>query len=258
MTVAVSYDGFDLTTGYYRVTELNPISSPRKTTELLNLARKHGSERVSELFEAKTIVVSGYMIATTREQLEEVIDNLKVQLRRESGELQYDWRTGVRIYNCTAKQFTVDRDQTNISFVPYSIEFECESPFGKDGVTDTWMAATSITSAISDTAITANGTMDSQPIITITVGAMNPVVSPVTMTIANETLSQYLDITATFAVGDVITVDCSNYRVFKNGALIKSSGQFPYWSVGAGVFHYSDTATTRTVAVTTTSERLYL
>ena len=257
MTTTISYDGLDLTTGYYRVNDLSPMSSPNKNTELLALARKHGSVRVSELYEAKSIIVSGHIIATSAAELEGVIDDMKSHLRRESGELQYDWDSGVRIYECTAKRVTIDKNRENISFVPYQIEFECESPFAKDGVTDTWMNAAAITAAISDTNITANGTMDSQPTITITVTAITPGTS-VTMTIANESLSQYLDITSTFTAGDIVTIDCVNYRVFKNGALIKSSGQFPYWPVGAGVFHYEDTASTRTLAVTTTSERLYL
>lgn len=258
MTATVTYDGFDLTAGLYRVTALDPMSSPKKMTELLQLARKHGSLRVFESYESKTIMVAGYINATSSAELEGAIDTLKSFMRRESGDLEYDWDGGVRIHNCTATDVNISRDQTNISFVPYAISFECESPFAKDGVTDTWMAATAITTAILDTAITANGTMDSQPTITITVGAINPTVSDVTMTISNEANSQNLAITATFVAGDVITIDCTNYRVFKNGALIKTSGQFPYWAVGAGVLHYEDTATTRTLAVTTTSERLYL
>lgn len=257
MTTTVSFAGLDLTTGFYRVRELNPISSPNKMTELIALARKHGSIRVFESFESKTITVAGQIVASSSSELETAIDTLKSHLRRESGELQYDWESGVRIYSCTAKSFNIDRSQTNISFVPYSIVFECESPFAKDGVTDTWMAATAITTATSDTNITAGGTMDSQPTITITVTAISPGTS-VTMTVANESQSQYLDITSTFTAGDIVTIDCMNYRVFKNGALIKSSGQFPYWPVGSGVFHYEDTAASRTLAVTTTSERLYL
>ncbi len=258
MTSTVSFSGLDLTSGYYTVNELDPISSPSKMTELIALARKHGSVRVFESYNSKTILVSGRITATSSSELETAIDTLKAHMRRESGELQYDWESGVRIYSCTAKNVTIDRNQMNISFVPYQIEFECESPFAKDGVTDTWMAATAITTSSLNTNITAEGTMDSQPIITITVSAMDPVISDVTMTIANESNSQYLDITATFAVGDIITIDCMNYRVFINGLLVKSSGQFPYWVAGAGVLYYGDTATTRTLAVTTTSERLFL
>ncbi len=255
---SVAFDSFELNSGFFRVNKCDTESSPAKITTMLQLARAHGSKRVFEKYDAKNIVVSGMIVCTTQVELQDQTDLLKNWLRRESGALRRDYSTGYREWVCTAKNVIVPIAQENISFGPYSIEFECESPFATDGVTDTWMNATAITTATSDTNITVNGTMDGQPVITITVTAINPTVSDVTMTIANTSNSQYLDITATFAAGDIVTVDCENNRVFINGILVKSSGQFPYWATGSGVLHYEDTATTRTLAVTATSERRYL
>lgn len=258
MVTAISYDGFDLNDGTYNTVDLNPMGSPSKKTTTLDLARADGSLRVFQKFASKNIILTGRIISDTKANLDLAIDALKMQMRREMGDLQYEWGNGVRIHNCTAVDVKCEKGPGDISTCPFQIVFECESPFATDGVTDTWMNAAAITTSTSDMNITINGTMDAQPIITITVTAINPTISNVTMTVANTSNSQYLDITSTFAAGDIVIIDCVNYRVFKNGVLIKASGQFPYWATGAGVLHYEDTATTRTLAVTTTSERRYL
>lgn len=256
--VAVSYDGFDLTSGFYRVRELNPVGSPTKNTVLLPLARTDGSLRVFQSYESKTIVVSGQIVATTRAELEGAIDTLKVQLRRESGDLQYDWGTGVRIHNCTVTNFSIDRKPENISFVPYTIVFECESPFATDGVTDTIVNNVNVTSALEYLALTIDGTYDANPVITVAITAINPSVTASQLTFGNSINSQYLTVEEIFAPGDVITIDCDNYRVFHNGVFIKATGQFPFFAVGAGVLEYSDNCVSRNITVTATAERRYL
>lgn len=258
MTVAVSFEGFDLTSGFYRVNKLNPIGSSNKSTTLLPLARADGSLRVFQSYDSKNIVVEGQIVTSSRTELEGAIDTLKAELRKEEGDLQYDWGSGVRIHRCTVTEFSIDRQPENISFVPYRIVFECESPFATDGTTDTIVNNVNVTAALAYLNLTVGGTYDANPVITVTITAINPSVTASQLTFGNTVNSQYLTVEEIFTAGDVLTIDCDNYRVFHNGVFKKATGQFPSFAVGAGVLEYSDNCTTRNITVTATAERRYL
>lgn len=258
MATAVSFEGFDLTASPYSVTTLDPVGSASKSTTLFPLARADGSVRVFQKYDSKVITVVGRIVSDSQANLESAIDDLKEQLRLESGSLQYDWAGSVRIHECTCTDFNIDRNPGNISFVPYSAQFECESPFSTDGTTDTLVNAQSITAATYDMAITVAGTYDAQPVITMTISAINPSVSDTQIIVSNAANSQFLTVEETFAAGDTLVVDCNEYRVFLNGAFVPSTGLFPSFATGAGVLSFESTATTRTVVLTATAERRYL
>lgn len=256
--VSVSYDGFDLSSGEYRVADLNPMGSPAKDITMLQLARTDGSLKVFERYEASNIVVSGYIVSTDKENCDAAIDALKKQLRRESGSLEYDWGSGVRIRQCTCKELQIPRGREHISWVPYTIVFECESPFATDGNTETLVDNLAITSNVSQMPITVNGTYDAQPIVTVTFSALNPTDTDIQVTIANAANSQYLTVEETFTSSSVLVVNCAEYRAFLDGNFVRSTGQFPYFASGSGTLEYSDTATSRTLSLTATAEKRFL
>jgi len=258
MATAVSFEGFDLTASPYSVVKLDPIGSPSKSTTMFPLARADGSVRTFEKYDSRIITVEGTIISDSQANMESAIDDLKEQLRLESGSLQYDWAGGVRIHECTCTDFNIDRNPGNISFVPYVAQFECESPFATDGVTDTLVSSQSITTATYDMAITVAGTYDAQPVITMTISAINPSVSDTQIIVSNAANSQFLTVEETFTAGDTLLIDCNEFRVFQNGAFVPSTGLFPSFATGAGVLSFESTSTTRTVVLTATAERRYL
>lgn len=258
MVTAISYDGFDLNNSTYRSIDLNPMGSPDKDTTMLRLARADGSLRVFQSYDSKTLTLTGRIISDTKVNLELAIDALKMQMRRESGNLQYDWGNGVRIHKCTAKKVSCDKGPGELSTAPFQIVFECESPFATDGVTDTIVNNQNISASPTNFNIAINGTYDARPVLTFSIVAINPTVTASQITIGNATNSQYLTVEDIFTAGDVLVIDCDNSRVFHNGIFIKSIGQFPYFAAGNGVLEYTDNCVTRNINLTATAERRYL
>lgn len=255
---AISYDGFDLNNSTYKTVDIDPMGSPNKSTVLLNIARADGSLRVFESYESKNIVLAGIISSDTKQNLELAIDALKLHMRRESGLLQYEWGNGVRIHKCTVKSLNIDRGQSNISFTPYSMVFECESPFATDGITDIIVNNENIAVSPKNFNVTLNGTYDARPILTFSIVAISPSVTASQITIGNAANNQYLTVEAIFAPGDTLVVDCDKYRVFHNGVFIKSLGQFPYFAAGNGVIEYTDNCASRNINLSATAERRYL
>lgn len=258
MATAISYDGFDLNNGIYNSVDLNPMGSPVKKTTTLDLARADGSLRVFQKYDSKNITLSGRIISDTKINLQLAVDALKMQMRRESGLLQYEWGNGVRIYNCTAIEVDCDAGPGDVSTCPFKIVFECESPFATDGVTDTIVNNQNITASPTNFNILNNGTYDGQPVLTFSIVAINPSITASQIIIGNASNSQYLTVEDIFTAGDVLVIDCDNFRVFHNGIFIKSTGQFPYFAAGNGVLEYTDNCVTRNINLTATLERRYL
>lgn len=255
--IAITFDGFSLNTAPYKVSEIDPYGSPLKTTKTYSIARQHGSKRVFEKYEAKSIIITGEIISTSREALEQSLDVLKRQLRRQQGILKVQYADGYRQWVCTAKNVAIKRSRQHISYAPFSIEFESESPFATDGVTDTLISG-NITDNSDSFGFAVNGTMDAAPQLSLQLNSIDPDDDDVEIIIGNSATSQYITITATLTAGDVISIDSAEQRVFLNGDLLKVEGQFPEWSAGAGNLEYSDSATDRDIDITMTAERRYL
>lgn len=258
VVTAVSFQGVDLNNDTYKALDLNPMGSPNKSTVLLPIARADGSLRVFQKYDAKTLTLIGNVKSDSKANLNLAVDYLKQLLSAASGVLQYEWAYGVRIHKCTVTDLKCDIGQENISFAPYVAVFECESPFATDGTSNALVTAQSITTAGKNFAFTIDGTYTASPIITLQISALNPVISPVQIVVANVAANQYLTIEETFKVGDVITIDCENYRVFVSGRLVRAKGQFPQFAVGGGSLQYNDNATTRTIVANVTAARKYL
>ena len=254
----VSFDGFDLQNDTYKTIELDPMGSPDKSITMLPLAREDGSILVHENYNAKTITLTGSIKSDSKESLELAIDALKKHLRRRSGNLQYDWGGGVRIHKCVATKFGVDKSQGYISYTPIAISFQSESPFATDGITDTIIASQIITTASKSFTFNVNGTMDSAPVITLQINAINPDNVLREIVLSNASLSKFLTIESIFEAGDIVVIDCVNYTIFKNGEYLFGKGQFPQYDVGSGSLQYSDNATTRNITINATMERKFL
>lgn len=67
-----------------------------------------------------------------------------------------------------------------------------------------------------------------------------------TLQVSNNTTSQYVSVTRTWAIGDIFVIDTFNKSVQVNGIDVTFTGAFPEFKVGSGTFAYSDTYPSRT------------
>lgn len=256
--IPVSFDGFVLNEMPFKITNWTPSGSPTKATKNFRLARAHGLRSVFESFDAPVITLMGQIICSSKIELDNNIDNLKAWMRRPFGTLSIGYGSGARTWVAKPTHVNIPRDRENISYTPFTIDFELESPFAKDGNMDLLVDAQTITTSVQDMSVLIGGTMDGQPIISINIVAFNPSNIPKSITVANPSASQYLTITDQFVAGDVINIDCEKYIVTINESAVYASGQFPLFPIGPGLLQYSDDATTRDVVLTATNERKFL
>lgn len=256
--IPVSFDGFVLNEMPFKITNWTPSGSPFRSTKTARLARAHGLRSFFESFDSPQITLIGQIICSSKIELDNNIDSLKAWMRRSKGTLSIGYGSGARTWVAKPINVNIPRDRENISYTPFTIDFQLESPWAKDGNTDVLVSAQSITTAMQDMSINIGGTMDGQPIITMSIVAFNPSNVPKSITIANPSASQYLTITQQFVAGDVINIDCEKYIVTVNESAVYASGQFPLFPIGPGLLQYSDDATTRDVVLTATNERKFL
>lgn len=256
--IQADFDGFSFTTEPFSINSWPYTGAPPKETKTYQIARQHGQKRVFQSYDTPTLAVSGYISGASREQLDEYIDTFKSWTRRDKGIFTVEYGVGVRQWECTVKTFDIPRAQANLSNTPWTIVFELESPFAKDGNIDSLANALVITAGIEDIGINIGGTMDGQPQISFEIAAFNPTNAPKTIIVSNPSAGQSLAITRTWAVGDVVDIDCENYLVYINGFAFYAAGQFPVFPVGPGIMQYVDDATSRNIVLTATNERRFL
>ncbi len=257
--ISVSYDNFQLNESPFSVNNYPMPSAPGKNTKTLGIARNHGQVRVFEKYEASTITVMGEIICSSAQALEQAIDDLKKHMRRKEGTLRCDYGDGIREWKkCTATRIGIFRERENISYTPYAIDFECQDPFARSGISDTPIDGNTITSNVETLSFAVEGTMDANPLIVLQINSFDPDDEVKNISIANNALSQTLTISQAFQAGDIISIDCENYQVFKNGSLIRAKGLFPELLAGNAVLEYQDDADDRDISITISLERKYL
>jgi len=242
----------------YFVVDSEPDGSAKKSTRLIPIARTDGGIRVNDSYDSLDVTVVGYISCSSEAELDAAIDTLKSTLRS-AGTLKIEYGGTFRLIDVLATNVIVARGPQNISFSPYSIQFEAESPFWYEEGLDYHIVNENITTAVDSFNISIATTMDAEPVFTLEITEITPDDSDVQISLGNNSTSQHITVTETFHDGDILVVDCKKKQCFLNGALIRAKGQFPVWQPGAGVVEYIDDASTsRNITLNSANERRFL
>lgn len=257
--ISVTFGATELSAGAYQATDTDAFSAPLKDVTIIELARADGSLQLLDRLKGRNIVVEGWIVTDSVTELRDAMDALKALMLVGEQPLRVTESGSYREWSSAKlNNVAITRGGQDVTFCRFSAEFFSKNPFAIDGATDALVSIAAQTAATSLTNISPGGSYYAAPEISITLTALEPNTTPVSIVIGNPSTSQYLTITATFADGDVITVDTLNHRVFLNSTLISVEGQFPIWMPGAGSFDYSDSASSRTVAISVTNQRKWL
>jgi phage-related protein len=257
--ISLAFGATDISTGDYIVTGTDAFSAPKKKSEIVQLARRDGSVKLYDRLEGRSILVEGTIVSDDPAALRASMDALKALLLVGERALRITEDGSYREWgSAELANINVSREAQALTYAAFSAEFYSGDPFAIDGVTDTLVNQAAHTAATGAFAITAGGTYYAAPDITITLTAISPTNSDVNIVVGNPATSQYLTLSETWAAGDVITIDTLNKKAYRNANLIDAEGQFPLWLPGSGTFEYSDTATSRTVAISATNQRKWL
>ncbi len=240
------------------VNDYDPDGSADKTLRLVPIARQNGGILVYEEYNSLVVTVSGHISCESELLLDAAIDTLKSTLRS-AGTLRVQYGSSYRLLDCIATKVSVPRGREHISFAPYTIQFESESPFWREEGLDYHIFNENITTADDTFNVSIASTMDAEMVFTLEITEITPDNSDVQISIGNSSTNQFITVTETFHDADVLVIDCKQKQAFLNGSLIKARGLFPVWEPGAGVVEYSDDASTsRDITISSANERRFL
>lgn len=257
---AISFKGFDLQADPFKVVRAPDLyNSPELEITAYELARSDGAESVYRRYKSRSFVLNGNISVDTPADLEPAIDTLKLALLNQVGDLAATWGSGLRYFNSECRNIAIALDQADVTRCGWSAQFYMKQPFSTDNVTRDLITAVAGSTVGSFSASTnVLGTYFAAPYIVLTLTALDPNNSDVSIVIGNPATNESITITEQFADGDVITFDTLKKQIFKNATLIPGVGNFPTWMPGAGLITYGDTATTRTISLAATYIARYL
>lgn len=254
------FRGFDLQAAPYKVTrEEGLLNSPAREIISHELARSDNAVSVFRKYRPRQYTLGGNIQADTEADLELAIDRLKLQLLAQTGDMVVAWAGGYRYFNSECQNVIINRGRGDIDRCGWSAGFFMPVPFSTDNTTRDFMTdVAGWTAGSLSVGVNNIGTYLAFPFITITLTALEPNTSDVSITIGNPATSEQLTITDEFADGAILTIDTFRKQIFKGTELLAGVGQFPAWLPGAGLLEISDTGSSRTISVEATYEARYL
>ncbi|MDI9934681.1 phage tail family protein [Rhodococcus sp. IEGM 1351] len=254
--IGIQYGDFDLQTEEVTTTSTDVYSSPRNNVQADKLAESDGAVIVKTAYEPKTFTAEGYLRTDTVEDTQRLMDDFKVALSVPNQAFDIDHAGDTRRYVATAQNviITNPRGRTRAGF---SVEFLCPSGVGSDTYASVLLASKNFSTSTATLGITAGGTYQVEPIITLTVNTVTGGTAK-TITVNNDVTRRGLAVTRTWSNGDVLEIDSLNKTIFVNNVPVNFSGQFPVWKPGVGSIGYVDDLTTRDVTVTADYIRRWL
>lgn len=254
------FKGLDLQGAPFKVTrEEGLLNAPQRDVIAHELARSDNSVAVFRRYKARTFTLAGDIIAASEADLEAAIDALKLGLLAQIGELQVAWAGGYRYFTAECLNVIINRGRGDITRCGWSAQFFMATPFSTDNITrDFFTAVTGHTARSLSIGVNNIGTYLADPFITLTLTALEPNTTPVSITVSNPATSESITVTDEFADGDVVTIDVFNKQIFRGTELLAGSGNFPEWQPGAGLLQLSDNASSGTMNIAGTYKARFL
>jgi len=232
VTISVSgdvfqFNGYGLQNANICTSKVTYSNAPDRDFSRTETPRYKGMIKNDMQWREKTITFEGYIKADTAAELEQLIDEIKLELSAEDGNLDLllsGWSDTRRwVANLTSPEKMFDKRQNyHITVCPFRFEFLCIDPFGYD--TDyTSSAQLAQTAATVTETVTNDGTAFSELKLIFIINSVSGFTS---LTIQNNETGEQLQITDALSAGDVLIVDSIEKTVTLNGAAVNFDGQF--------------------------------
>ncbi|MFA5154507.1 MAG: hypothetical protein WC554_18330 [Clostridia bacterium] len=215
------------------------LSAPEIGQVLEAKARRNGSLLMSNYFTQRRIKLEGVIKDTSIENLDSRVDLIKSYLIGEEKNLDIGYITGTRRYIATLSNLSIEREHYNTSWTPFSMEFACAEPFGRDTSPTVISSNGHTTSPFSEVFIIP-GTVGALPVITLTLNTGNNVTA---IKVENLTTDTSMLITRDYSASDVLEVDCSEMTVEANTIAVDYTGIFPSFDSGSNTLRITVTGT---------------
>lgn len=250
---SITFNSYSLQTSSIITEKILHTSTPDFDLPAERKARRNGSFLLPSYWTQKTITVSGVIIGTSIIDLDSKIDSLKQNLVEQEAFLDIGYNSGTRRYIATVKRVEIEREHYNGSWCPFSIEFFCADPFGRDTSYSSYEILNQNASPVSLT-VPITGSIPACPIITVHFDTVNTVSA---LVITNTTTGDIMTITRSFAAASDLIINCNTLLVTYNAVEQDYSGVFPDFSLGNNIITATVTATAFQLDLTVSYLPLY-
>lgn len=249
LTYPAQFNGISLLTiSGLTVLTTNPYEIPNRTLSIANLTNTNTSTVSSAFYTSRTITIRVGISRSSRELVEQSLDNLMTVLQGKEKELILNQAMTQRKYYCTLSD--VVTSLSGGSYLELDLVFTCSDSFGYDTTSTPLVTVTGHTTSYKSNSIVVDGSAPwQQPVITLTY-TVGPGAGSASVIIDNPDNGQTITITRTaWTTADVLEIDSYNKTVKVNGVEVEYSGAIPEWSPGNGYLVYSDNLASRTVNI---------
>lgn len=244
-----TYDGNNLQTDNIIISLIDHESTPTKNAVLYALAHANKSVIPYINYPNRIVKIAGKVTAASIAALDTALDTFKSYFNGQDKYLDVGYGGGLRRYIATTDTPVIIDRPGGLAFANFAIEFVCTIPFGLDISATAALAATGRTSGVYNDNYTFLGSAPYQlPIVTLTMTTI-PDADSRQIIWGNGNNGQVIAINRIFTSGDIVIIDCVEKTVTVNGLPVAFTGGFPAFPLGAQVFQYSDTFTSRTFDV---------
>lgn len=253
----VLFNSVDLTALDY-VFIHNVITENQADVDLYNakIARADGIKHYGKSYGSKKVTIQGHIGANSRELFMSARSTLFKTLETQEATLRVPIKNLPIEYTATVENIVI-KDSAG-GYGEFEVTFLCSDPFGYDRDLRTLINGTLATTATQEiTYLEAIGGDYKTP-LTITATLADLTGGTAKYLTFTNTAGDYITITRTWTVGDVLVIDMKNKTCKVNGANVDYTGYF--WETGVGdlSFIYADSLTTRSVGILATYKRRYL
>lgn len=252
MSEVVTFDGNDLSrVPGLSIIGIDPHRPPARELNKQDIANADKSTVVSTNYKSRAIHVMATIGRANKSDLQSSLRTLESYLQTREGLLVVPVAGFDTEFTATKENVLLDVQAGG--FAEIDIEFFCSNPTGYANTATTLYNYPALVGSAYSFAVTWDGNVRQQPVLTITYTAAPA--GSASVTIGNSTTSQALVITRSgWTSGEVLVVDFRNKSVQVDGVDVPYTGPFPEWT-GTEPITYADTLASRTMAVNITYKK---
>lgn len=231
----IVFDGYSLQNTSIITSTLDYDDQGTVELNSFNYPRDDGGGVLNKYYRGRTLTLKATVKASTASDFNDLIDEIKKNLKKTSGYLDIRVNSEVRRIRATVTKTNFAREHYHITFCPLTVTFTVLEPFFYAYNAQSF-AYTGKTATFSEE-ITHRGTADADPVFYFIFGT-GSTVTAITLTNPDTTT---LVIANTFAINDILIIDAGNKIITKNGTEIDYTGVFPSFTPGSNPFTFTIT-----------------
>jgi len=226
----IVFDGYSLQNTQIITEKVNYDELGNIELNSFNYPRDDGGGVLNKYYRGHTITLQATIKSTNADDFNDLIDDIKKNLKTTSWYLDIRVNDEIRRIKATVTKMNFQRDHYHITFCPLTVTFIALEPFFY-AYSPQSFAYTGRTGSFSEE-ITHRGTADSEPAVYFVFSA-GTTVTAVQFSNPDGTI---LTITTALTTNDILIIDCANKVVTKNGVEIDYTWVFLSMTPGSNPF----------------------